>query len=225
MPDKMIEIDLNSPQLTETVKEIFLSAQPLIMLELRSVYGLLAPNTPAGILALNTCKNRLPGKTYGSISGNMESVRGLVGLPPVPDNLFDGFILRLTLKNQAPEKVSAGGKHQILFEKPAISKLVSELEQITIGAGLDLNFRNPDYAGPLCTSANLSGVIGGAITELAEARAFCAERGINLLIHSGMLGEKKGSYPIFSFDGKSFKKERSGPGEEELWSQLHHHLN
>jgi hypothetical protein len=74
---------------------------------------------------------------------------------------------------------------------------------------------------PLCTSANLSGHVEGSITELSKALNFGLERGVPLFIHTGMLGNQTGSYPIIEELAQGeLRLARKGPDGDAILAAL-----
>lgn len=221
---KLEQIPLHHPRAAQLAFEVFCSDYPILLIELPSVYGLMAPNTPEGVMALNKCKKRLAGKFYGSISGNYDDLRRMTSLPPVPLASLQSFILRLKVNEPCQTAVCCNGTHQVLLENDLIKNFVSKLESLLNSAGMNNHFPVSCYAGPLCTSANISGDASGSITHLSDALTFAEDRKIPLMIHTSMLGEKTGSYPIFSYDGMRFHKERVGPSDDTLLNHLNQSL-
>ncbi len=216
----MKQTNIQHPESIGLAVDVFESSFPIIMIELRSVYGLIAPNTPVGILALNECKQRKPGKHYGSITGNAEDLARLAQIPPIPYSELEGFILRLPVREDSHPSVSKQNTHQVLFDVPVVRNFITSLEHASNAKPLSLNFCHSGYAGPLCTSANMSGDISGSITLEEDAIHFGRERAIPLLLQTGIKGTKRGSYPIFSFNGTQFAEERNGPDAAFLLEKL-----
>jgi tRNA A37 threonylcarbamoyladenosine synthetase subunit TsaC/SUA5/YrdC len=214
------KIKLGQSSAPELAYATMLSECPVIMVEMRSVYGLIAPNTLQGIEALHRIKKRLPGKTYGSIFGNPEALSRLCNnaIPSLIDQ--EGFILRIPVTEAGNKEVTRAGTHQILFENSTLKNFISLLEDFCISEKMSLNFNRSSYAGPLCTSANISGATSGSITNHDSATSFCNESGIPLMIETGMMGENLGSYPIFSFENNQFTIERDGPDSTKLLESL-----
>ncbi len=213
-------IKLGQPSVSALAFKALLTECPVIMLEMRGVYGLIAPNTLKGIQALHSIKKRLPGKTYGSIFGSPEGLSRLSNIV-IPSLIQqEGFILRIPVSEKGNNEVTRAGTHQILFENSNLRDFISLLEDFCLSEKMSLNFERSSYAGPLCTSANISGASSGPITNRDAAISFGRESGIPLMIETGMMGEWLGSYPIFSFENNQFTIERDGPDSTKLLESL-----
>ncbi|MFM7729434.1 MAG: hypothetical protein ACKO6L_00155 [Flavobacteriales bacterium] len=189
----MREVHLHDEAIEPLIREVFSSAFPVVLMELRGVFGLLAPHTREGAAALNRAKERKTGKHYGSIAGNLDALIANANADSIiqtPEalNILEGCFIRFSMKNQGLGETICNGTHQVLIEESGLRAVIQSWE--TQGPEV---FPIP-Y--PLCTSANLSGHVEGSITELSKALDFGLERGVPLFIHTGMLGNQTGSYPI-----------------------------
>ena len=74
--------------------EIFQTASPVGLLELPSVFALIAPPTRRGATTLDEAKQRLPGKTYGSPIGELDAFHSLARSAELPPELRPAGALR-----------------------------------------------------------------------------------------------------------------------------------
>jgi hypothetical protein len=221
----MKEINLTDPDFAESVFTIFCSDNPVIMLEFTGTYGLVAPNTFKGTLALDRTKRRLGGKYYGSILGNCDAFRKI--LPAhietnIEDivSIFERAFIRFDVACRNPNnKVVKDGRHQVLIENPNFRKQIEKVELRIIDQLQASDFFIENYQGLLCTSANISGHAAGAITNLQQALEFGKERGVELFVHSGLLIQNLGSYPSFYIGKDEISIERKGYRDSEILAE------
>lgn len=189
----MREAHLNDENIHQLIEQVFSSDFPVLIMELRGVYGLLAPHTLAGAIALNRAKERRLDKFYGTIAGSVDALLALAGSSSIihkPGALqaLEGCFIRFQMQAPGMDLTIRNGTHQVLLEQAAMRNVIQSMETYGDGA-----FPIP-Y--PLCSSANMSGDEGGSITKRSKALSFASERGISLFIHTDMLGHETGSYPI-----------------------------
>jgi hypothetical protein len=200
-----------------------------ILVQLPTVFVLLAPATHDGVTWLNRAKQRLPEKNYGTAIGNLEQFAMMVmpgtlppelASPPGLDILKGAFIRCRVASTDFNSAVVRRGTHQgVLLDGPH-QTLFAEIE-----AGLaDMSdpelFGGHVYTAPLCTSCNISGHPLGSITEWERARAFALDRKIPLVIRSVPAIGEFGSYPIFEIDRNHISIKRERPRMDEIRAAL-----
>jgi tRNA A37 threonylcarbamoyladenosine synthetase subunit TsaC/SUA5/YrdC len=225
------ELELSAPNVADVALGVLRSERPVLMLEMSSVYALVAPATALGARALDSAKERLPGKTYGSIIGSLVAFHGLALQARLPSGfgeserlaLFEGAFVRIGV---APPEVSTPvvrqGSHQgLLFPEGDPQRQLA----IALEAGL-AELAEPELFGglrcsaPLCSSANLSGDPAGSITDEARAAEFARERGVKLWLRGASDPSARGSYPIFQLEAEGVTVARDGPGRERIEVRL-----
>jgi len=200
-----------------------------IVVQLPTVFVLLAPATSEGAAWLDDAKQRQPHKNYGTAIGDVERFYNMVTpgtLPPELDgaerlNVLTGAFIRCTVAPADYSSVAVrGGSHQgVLLPGPhrdlftALEAALSDHADPDIMAG-------HTYTAPLCTSCNISGHPDGSIVEWGPARQFALQRAIPLVIRGEAAAGVAGSYPIFALSATSARIERDGPRLEELRAAL-----
>src|SRR5580658_4583862 len=191
-----------------------------ILVQLPTVYVLLAPPTAEGARWLDHAKQRQPHKNYGTAIGDVDRFYQMVTpgtLPPELDGgeqleVLTGAFIRCTVADSDYQSVTVrDGTHQgVLLPNPhralftAIEKGLADMADPTTMAG-------HTYTAPLCTSCNMSGDPDGSIVAWRRARQFAIERRIPLVIRSEAAGGQVGSYPIFALSATAITIEREGP--------------
>lgn len=221
----MKEVHLNDADFCKEMKAVFLSNFPVVIFEFSGVYGLLAPNNSSGINALNKAKSRLNHKYYGSLLGDFSRCKEIFSNEFLLDELtflktFQGSIIRVPVKSDLEKIIIVHeGKHQILIENQLVQDKIAAFEKLIHEELPQSDFFLYPYLGPLCTSANISGDPSGGIKELSKARAFARDRKIPLLVHTDLLSDKLGSYPVFSLTNTGYSLERNGPNSDLISSK------
>jgi tRNA A37 threonylcarbamoyladenosine synthetase subunit TsaC/SUA5/YrdC len=200
-----------------------------ILVQLPTVYVLLAPATHEGASWLDEAKQRQPHKNYGTAIGDVERFYEMITpgtLAPELDggtrlNVLTGAFIRCTVA--APEydsvTVRAGTHQGVLLPAPhrglfmAIERGLADMADPAIMAG-------HTYTAPLCTSCNMSGHPDGSIVHWRRARQFAIERNIPLVVRGDAAVGQAGSYPIFALSADAVSIERDGPRLEELKAAL-----
>jgi len=200
-----------------------------ILVQLPTVYVLLAPATAAGASWLDQAKQRQPNKNYGTAIGDVEQFRRMVTPGTLPHeldraqglNVLTGAFIRCTVAPSDYDSVMVrGGTHQGVLLPGPQRDLFTVLE-----ASLD-DMADPSivaghhYTAPLCTSCNISGDPDGSIVEWSRARQFALDRDIPLVITSEAATGQAGSYPIFALSANAARIERQGPRMDELKAAL-----
>ena len=200
-----------------------------ILVQLPTVFVLLAPATREGAGCLDRTKQRLPDKNYGTAIGSLERFAAMVlpGTRPPELESVDG-LATLTGAFVRCRVAPAGfdspavrhGTHQgVLLDGPHRALFVAIEAGMAGTADPDL-FAGHHYTAPLCTSCNLSGDPLGSITEWERARRFADERAVPLVIRGETAAGAAGSYPIFALERNRITIQREGPRMDEIRASL-----
>lgn len=193
-----------------------------ILVQLPSVFALLAAPTTEGARQLDDCKMRLDGKNYGTAIGSLRSFLAQALQETLPaqfntDKHFNGItgsFIRLQFRDaRFQSKTIRNGTHQGLLLSGALRELFRQAEHSFHHYPADQIWEGKNYGGPLCTSCNISGHPDGSITTPDKAMQFAQQRNIPFIITAGAAGEK-GSYPILGFTEDGVRIHREGPGLE-----------
>jgi hypothetical protein len=221
------EVDVTAPGVAGEVLDTL--AHDVVMVQMPTVFVLLAPPNTEGVGWLNRTKTRLPHKNYGTALGDLGRFYAMAApdsLPPELDSVegltrLTGAFIRIAV---APGGFNSAmvrnGTHQgLLLEGPhreLFRAVEAGLERVAEPAMLG----GHPFAAPLCTSANVSGHPEGSITSWDRARAFALERGVPLVVCCEPTPELVGSYPIFWLQRDRIRLEREGPRMAELRAAL-----
>ena len=224
----MKEIHIDDQQQLESIIDTFNSDFPVVILEFRFVYGLMAANNIKGVEAINKIKKRLPNKFYGSFLGINESFKQIIH-PNYLDqfnvisNAGEGAFLRFPIQNmKSPNQTCHNATHQVLIEYGRLKKAVEFIEKEYIKSVKTSDFFTSNFQSPLISSLNISGDIDGTITDKKHALDFGVKEKIPLFIHSDCLTFATESYPIFSYnEGGLLNLERRGVNDEEILNNLY----
>jgi tRNA A37 threonylcarbamoyladenosine synthetase subunit TsaC/SUA5/YrdC len=231
--DSVRELLITDPAVLDAAAEAFASPRPVFLLQLPTVFALVAPPSALGVRCLDEAKQRLPEKTYGSAVGAAEAFHAMAlptALPEFLDaaaklEIFQGAFVRIAIgQAQEASPTVHGGTHQGLLLGGPHRELFVALERSCLGTIEPTLFCGHAYAAPLCTSANLSGDPLGSITTWPRARAFALERNIDLVVRAEASASGSGSYPIFNLSRNRIRIERHGPLEAEIRARLPTHL-
>src|SRR5688572_27415532 len=200
-----------------------------ILVQLPTVFVLLAPATRAGVGWLDRTKQRLPNKNYGTAIGSLERFAAMIlpGKRP-PELETTGGLTALTgafircrvappdydsalVRHGTHQGVLLDGPHRALFT--AIEAGLADMSDPEILAG-------HAYTAPLCTSCNLSGDALGSITEWERAERFAVDRRVPLVIRGEPAVGQTGSYPIFELARDRVTIRRQGPRLAEIKAAL-----
>jgi tRNA A37 threonylcarbamoyladenosine synthetase subunit TsaC/SUA5/YrdC len=200
-----------------------------ILVQLPTVYVLLAPPTRDGVAWLDRSKRRLPNKNYGTAIGDLARFASLAlpGTRPPELETIEGltvltgaFIRCRVAPADFNSPLVRHGTHQgVLLDGPH-RELFRAIE-----AGL-ADLADPDllgghtYTAPLCTSCNMSGDPLGSITDWARAERFAVERAVPLVIRGEAAKGQAGSYPIFALERDRVAIGREGPRLDEIKAAL-----
>lgn len=221
------EIHISDPGAVAASLEVL--ADGVLMVQMPTVFVLLAPANDDGAARLDAVKVRQPNKNYGTALGDLESFRRMASPGSLPDELagpdalriLTGAFIRIAVAAESTDTVMVrAGTHQgLLLEGPhrelfrAIEAGLGHTAQPSIIGG-------HTFTAPLCTSANYSGHPDGSIVDGDIARAFAVERGLPLLVRAEADPGTLGSYPIFWLRPDRISVERDGPGLDELRAAL-----
>lgn len=192
-----------------------------ILVQLPTVFGLLAAPTSKGARQLDSSKIRLAGKNYGTAIGSLTNFVAQAKRDHLPDNFncteqyanLIGAFIRLPFREDTfQSKTIKNGTHQGLLLKGAYSALFQQIETSFASYSPDEIWNYTNYCAPLCTSCNISGDPDGSIVEFSKAKQFAETMGINLLITADKPSTEKGSYPILGFEKQRVNIHRAGPG-------------
>jgi tRNA A37 threonylcarbamoyladenosine synthetase subunit TsaC/SUA5/YrdC len=215
------ELELSAPNVADVALGVLRSERPVLMLEMSSVYALVAPATALGARALDSAKERLPGKTYGSIIGSLVAFHGLALQARLPSGFGESERIGVAPPEVSTPVVRQGSHQGLLFPEGDPQRQLA----IALEAGL-AELAEPELFGglrcsaPLCSSANLSGDPAGSITDEARAAEFARERGVKLWLRGASDPSARGSYPIFQLEAEGVTVARDGPGRERIEVRL-----
>lgn len=223
----MREIEIQESGCAEAV--IAALRQNVVMIQLPSVFALLAAPNADGVRWLNAAKSRLPNKTYSSCIGEVQRFYDMVmpgSLPPELDSVdalrsLTGAILRVTV---APEEFNSvtvrAGTHQALLLDGPHGELFNAIEAGLRDAVEPELFAGRTVSAPLGSSANISGHPDGSITTWERAWAFGKERGVPLVVRCEFADDRQASPTILALLRDRVTVERAGPHPEQLLSRL-----
>jgi tRNA A37 threonylcarbamoyladenosine synthetase subunit TsaC/SUA5/YrdC len=223
----MREVHIDDADTLNEVIEIL--RHDVVMVQMPSVFVLLAPPNSDGVERLNRTKRRQPNKNYGTALGDLESFFAMAvpgTLPPELDSVermkvLSGAFIRLTVaeegfnspmvRNGTAQGLLLDGPHRELFR--AVEASFADVVEPSIVGG-------HRFAAPLCTSANISGHPDGSIVSWERAYEFGLERDIPLVVRCEPEPGLVGSYPIFWLQPEQIRVERDGPRMEEIKAAL-----
>lgn len=224
---RMRELHISDP---ETVNAVINTLKyDVVMLQMPTVFVLLAPPNSDGVERLNRTKIRQPNKNYGTALGDLESFYAMAlpsTLPAELDSvkglqLLSGAFIRIAVapSNFNSAMVRNGTAQGLLLEGPhrELFKAVEASFADLVEPGMMAGHR---FAAPLCTSANISGHPDGSIISWEKAYAFGVERNIPLVVRCEPEEGLVGSYPIFWLQQDRVQIERNGPRLEQLKAAL-----
>ena len=220
------QISIDSKDCKEKVLK-YIIKYPIII-QLPTVYGIIALPNSKGVHDLNKIKNRKPNKNYGSIVGDLNNFYDLFKKEKLPDfiqninnlNVFnDCFIRGIISSTNKNNSVIKNGTHQgLILRNKKLRDLITAIE-INLSYLIDIDlFDGNEYMAPLCTSANISGDPKGSIVNKKDAILFAKERDIKLMVtlKKEDIANELGSYPILSLNKHQINLVRNGPGDQQL---------
>jgi hypothetical protein len=194
-----------------------------IVVQLPTVFVLLAAPTLRGAEALNDTKSRLAGKNYGTAIGSLELFLAQADASQLPVEFnapaqfarMAGSFIRLQFRRpDFQSETIRDGTHQGLLLEGVHRELFRRLEASFVGGPPDRIWGHHPYSAPLCTSCNVSGDAEGSIVEIDKALAFGRDRGIRLMLTCPDRPAELGSYPILGYTRDKVHVHRDGPGLE-----------
>ncbi|GAB3038229.1 hypothetical protein [Spirosoma pulveris] len=192
-----------------------------ILVQLPRVFALLAAPTRKGVQQLDATKVRLSGKHYGTAIGSLAKfvAQAQTDQLPAEFNRFDQFktltgsFIRVRFHPETMQSSTLkDGTHQGLLLEEAWRSLFEGLELSFESNAAEPMWNHRNYSAPLCTSCNLSGDVGGSITEFEKAYQFGKARAVGLFITARTADADKGSYPVLGFYPHQVLIHREGPG-------------
>ena len=211
-------IDIHHPDTFDVAIEAI--HQGPIIVQLPTVFVLMAAPTSKGAAQLNEAKKRLPGKNYGTAIGSLPDfvAQAIPGSLPEgfssPDDFvkMTGTFIRVQFRDknfQSPTVLN--GTHQGLLLEGVYAELFKAIEHSFAGSAPDKIWDYNNYSAPLCTSCNVSGDPEGSITTLDKALHFAREKKIPFFIKGHPSPGALGSYPIFGYERHQVAIHREGP--------------
>ena len=216
-------IDINHPGVFGTIIDE-IHRKPFI-LQLTSVYVLMAAPTRQGARQLDWLKTRQPHKNYGTAIGNLDNFLSCANkdlLPyefTVPDSFekLTGSFVRVHFANtNFNSPVIRNGTHQGLILDGILRELFMAIEASFAGTDNQDIWAGNFYYSPLCTSCNISGDPLGSITNYDQAIDFAEARNVELIVTGEQTKGPQGSYPIFGMYRDGIEIHRNGPNMEEI---------
>ncbi len=200
-----------------------------VLLQLPTVYTLVAAPTRHGVEQLDHLKDRLSGKNYGTVMGSCSRFldQALDGAMPSYfrsasrlERLTGAFVRTAFADVEANSPVIRGGTHQSLILEGVHRDLFRQAE-LVLAASVDQElWCGRRVSSLLCTSANLSGDPLGSITDRERAMEFAQQRDVGLVVTCDMARTGLGSYPIFELGPEAISIQREGPGLRRLLSEV-----
>lgn len=199
-----------------------------IVVQLPTVFAIVAPATHAGARLLDRCKDRLPGKFYSVLIGNLAEYLRLSSDSPLsrylldpgrPDRLqefaadLESTFLRTRISTKAcSSRAICEGRLQGLIMGGVLEEKMRLMEALTEGLpGKLFGAAQDRYCAPIASSCNMSGDPAGSIDDIGRALDFASRRGVGLVLTNSS-GTGGGSNPIFGISGTELETLREGPG-------------
>ncbi|MFD2888172.1 hypothetical protein [Chitinophaga cymbidii] len=200
-----------------------------VLVQLPTVFALLAAPTSEGARQLDNCKMRLAGKNYGTAIGSLHKFLAQAQPASLPASFntarhfsnMEGAFIRLQFRQRhCQSQTLRNGTHQGLLLSGAFRELFISIENAFEDYPSDDMWSGNNYGAPLCTSCNISGDPGGSIVSLDKAMEFARQRKIPFIITTKNAACEKGSYPIFGFSHEGVHLHRRGPGMERFAGRI-----
>lgn len=220
-------LDIREPGAIE-VAAAAVQAGPIVV-QLPTVFVLLAAPTSEGARQLDRTKSRLPGKNYGTAIGSLERFLAQARRDALPSEYataapFDaltGTFVRLRFRAETFDSAAIrAGTHQGVLLDGLHRALFRRIEDAFDGAPPDALWDNKNLGAPLCTSCNESGDPDGSIVGIDKAVAFARSRRLALLLTGPSAVGELGSYPILGFERDRVRVHRAGPGLAECQARI-----
>jgi tRNA A37 threonylcarbamoyladenosine synthetase subunit TsaC/SUA5/YrdC len=223
----MNSIDIAEPGALQTILDHV--REEAVLLQLPTVYTLVAAPTRQGVEQLNRLKDRLSGKNYGTVMGRCNRFldQTLEGALPHYfrsashlERMQGAFVRAAFTSADFNSPVIRSGTHQSLILDGIHRKVFRQVEQ-ALADSMDLQlWGGREVSSLLCTSANISGDPLGSITDHDRAVDFARQRGIRCMVTCEPDHSSQGSYPIIEMGSDSISVQRKGPGLGRLLGQI-----
>ena len=200
-----------------------------IVVQLPTVFVLLAAPTSRGARQLDASKSRLAGKNYGTAIGSLDRFLAQARRDELPREFsaaesfgaLTGTFIRLRFREEAFHSSAVrAGTHQGVLLDGAHRTLFRRIEDSFADAPPDPLWGGSNYGAPLCTSCNESGDPEGSIVDIDRALAFARSRRLGLVLTGPAAKGELGSYPIFGFERNAVRVHRAGPGLAAFQSRI-----
>ena len=204
-----------------------------IIVQLPTVFALVAAPTSKGADQLDSLKARLANKNYGTIIGSLDRFIAQARQEYLPDAFtsarhyaqLNGAFIRLPFRNKSfQSKTIKDGTHQGLLLSGTYSGLFTKIERSFANYIPDKLWDYTNYGAPICSSCNVSGDPDGSITTFDKALSFATARGINLMLTATKPAAQTGSYPILGFEKHKVTIHRHGPSLDSFKLKIPAHL-
>jgi len=223
----MVEvIELTDPSADAHIARHF--GRTPILVQLPTVFAIVAPPTHQGAQLLDRCKNRLPGKFYSVLIGDLQRFIRLSSGTPLSDYLLQSggpdrvrtfkndlcstFIRTPVAAETRSSKMICNGTLQGLILGGILERKMRWMEELS--ASLPdkiLDTEQGHYCAPIASSCNMSGDPEGSITDFDRALSFAKSRGVELVL-TNRAARDGGSNPIFGIQNDRVETYREGPG-------------
>lgn len=224
-------IDIHHPDTLDLAIEA-IHHSPIIM-QLPTVFVLLAAPTSKGAAQLNETKKRLSEKNYGTAIGSLSKFIAQAIPASLPDAFSNpddfekmtGTFIRLQFRDKNFQSTTISkGTHQGLLLDGIYSDLFKAIETSFANYPSDKLWDYNNYTAPLCTSCNMSGDPEGSITALDKALYFARDKRIPLFIKGIPATNELGSYPIFGYEKHQVSIHRKGPNLDVFKAKIPQYL-
>lgn len=204
-----------------------------ILVQLPTVFALLAAPTSRGAAQLDRLKMRQTGKNYGTAIGSLDNFIAQAQQAHLPEafttasqyTTLGGTFIRLPFRERTfQSKAIKDGMHQGMLLRGAYSALFSRIEASFAGYTPDRLWDYVNYGAPLGASCHVSGDPDGSIVTFDKARQFAKARGINLLLTTTEAADRKGFYPVPGLAKHQVTIHRRGPGIDSFSARIPVHL-
>jgi tRNA A37 threonylcarbamoyladenosine synthetase subunit TsaC/SUA5/YrdC len=235
------EFDLQTIAIEEEgAFEIMINAlkENCIVIQLPGTFALIAEPTLKGVEQLNRTKDRVPGKYYSTLNGDIKNFVSCIQKPDaLPtefldedgrflDELFCGSIIRVQFTDDTSlnTDVIQEGSHQTFLFQGIHREFFIEAEKAFSNVRNEhlfgANENNQPYTSIIASSANISGDPLGMITDYERAVEFCKSRGVKLLVTTQQESQEKGSMTIFILSQNEVRVARKGQNLKNILNRI-----
>jgi hypothetical protein len=200
-----------------------------IIVQLPTVFVLLAAPTSAGAAQLDAVKRRPAGKHYGTAIGSMERFLYQADPSRLPDEFSSGAQFArmsgsfIRLQFRSPDFQSAcirDGTHQGLLLDGIHRELFERIEASFLWSKPDALWGGHNHSAPLCTGCGLSGDAEGAIVRLDKALIFGRLHGLRLIVTCPETAAQLGACPVLGYQKQRVAVHREGPYLEQFKARV-----